>query len=218
MRTNNSRTDPVGPPSEISSRPPAVRTVGWDGAPAIWSSFVSRSLPAFRVAVPVMARCGQVPRFHMHVSIWATQVAAIATPRRTEIRYSGPAPERFGRRPSASGSPGPGSGATTARRKTMKTQSQKPGGTTLLISAGAQAAAQGPIHSARLTQPLPFAGMAALAVRLFRKNGDAETRPAAGYCHEETKHGCSMDAAWSRPGVRARSVPCGLPRKGGAAS
>ena len=100
----------------------------------------------------------------------------------------------------------------------MKSQSQKPGGLQPLIDAGANAAAQGVVRSTLLTKLLPFAGLAALAVRLFGKHGGAETRPAAGKHHRGTQHGHSIDIAWSRQGGRAPSIPVGLGSKGGAAS
>ena len=41
-------------------------------------------------------------------------------------------------------------------------------------------------RSALLTKLLPFAGLVALVVRLFGKNGTAETRSAAGKRHKGT--------------------------------
>ena len=80
----------------------------------------------------------------------------------------------------------------------MKAQSQKPGGITSLITAGAQAAAQGRIRPALLNPPLPFAGMAAPAVRSCRKNGGTETRPVAGKFQPPAawlQGGCCLSAA-----------------------
>jgi hypothetical protein len=61
----------------------------------------------------------------------------------------------------------------------MPNKQNRLGSPRLLISAGAQAAAQGLIRSALLTKLLPFAAAGALVVRLFGK-GSTETRPAAG--------------------------------------
>lgn len=51
--------------------------------------------------------------------------------------------------------------------------------TKLLLTAGAQAAAQGAVRAALSNKLLPFAGAAGLVLRLFR-GGNTENRPAAG--------------------------------------
>ena len=100
----------------------------------------------------------------------------------------------------------------------MKAQSNKTGGRKLPINAGAHAAAQGVNRSALLTHLLPFAGVVALTVRRFGRNGGAETRPAAGKRIEGTRQGHGKATAWSRQGGGAPSIPVGLGSKGGAAS
>jgi hypothetical protein len=75
----------------------------------------------------------------------------------------------------------------------------------LLISAGAQAAAQGLIRSALLTKLLPFAAAGALVVRLFGK-GSTETRPAAGNVTSTTP---SKARQWPGSGRAASRWPAG---------
>ena len=59
-------------------------------------------------------------------------------------------------------------------------------------------------RSALLTKLLPFAGLVALAVRLFGTNRSAETRLAAGKRPEGTRQGHGKDTARSRQGGRPK--------------
>ena len=73
-------------------------------------------------------------------------------------------------------------------------------------TTGIRSTRRGGGRSALLTKLLPFAGLVALAVRLFGKNRSAETRLAAGKRPEGTRQGHGKDTARSRQGGRPKEV------------